>query len=251
MSDLPTTTNPARAPTNFPDQILWAEMVAGEQALAQVKRSFEHWLTVSHALHDMQQTAMRLSNSKNPIGIHYNQTYAAIDVQPLLRSLDEHTRSAAVWLWVNRDAVIRWREEMKLNGTEAKSAHPNAVRRAYNHHLANMVTPDKDGEPDKPKQPRQRRVNRTLDEMADLMRAVIEDMQTDTGEKVALMVNALEPRIHEDNYKLGSHEAVNKAVERFLGAHGIRAAKRFHKRLGEVIAAMEAQAKADTAAQPF
>jgi hypothetical protein len=125
---MPTLKNWDEIPPELRDRI-----ADGEAAIQRIdaRETFFDWLRVGAALTDMQQVAMRMAGTNQPIGKAYNQCYAEVAGHaPKLASIDKATRSYAIWMAANRQTVEEWHASLPLNKKRSLN-HPRAIRRSF------------------------------------------------------------------------------------------------------------------------
>jgi len=107
-------------------------LALGEAALRdRRKRSVDDWVMAGASFKTLRLYAMHRSNSNRPIGRRYAEVYAALEhPYPELRETDRTTRSDAIWLFENEDAVKEWLATVPKNQRD-RWTHPNTVREKY------------------------------------------------------------------------------------------------------------------------
>jgi hypothetical protein len=80
-----------------------------EKAAAVELAGFDRWLLLGSALADLQQEAMRRSNSQRPQGRRYSDMWAWLVTRtPHLGRIPHPERSDAIWLHAHRESVAAW-----------------------------------------------------------------------------------------------------------------------------------------------
>ena len=80
-----------------------------DEAAAIELAGLDRWLLLGSALHDLQQEAMRRSNSQNPAGRRYSDMWEWLVIKtPHLARIPKAERSDAIWLHTHREAVLTW-----------------------------------------------------------------------------------------------------------------------------------------------
>ena len=105
-------------------------IIVGELTLAENRRrGYSDWLKVGQAVSELQEEVALHSNSRNPRGRRYSEAWARF-ATPNLKMLDPAVRSAATWLWRNREAVERWFAILAVNQRD-KWTHPSTIKSQF------------------------------------------------------------------------------------------------------------------------
>ena len=93
---------------NFsPEQI--ENLLRAEEAAAVELAGFDRWSLIGSALANLQQEAMRRSNSQTPHGRRYSDTWEQLGRQtPHLMRISPAERSDAIWLHAHRELITTW-----------------------------------------------------------------------------------------------------------------------------------------------
>jgi hypothetical protein len=105
----------------------------GDASMAALKRgeTIERWLNVGRGLLQLQTQAMRLAGSNSNKGRPYRDAWTGLaDHAAHLRDIEQSTRSHAVWLATEWEAVNRWLHTLAVN-KRLMLNHPRAVHRSY------------------------------------------------------------------------------------------------------------------------
>src|SRR4051794_32738286 len=87
----------------------------GVAAIMRINRheAFKDWLQVGEALNAMQTAAMRLAHTNQPVGPPYRAAWKTIAAQvPNLVNIHKTTRSHAVWMANQREAIEEWHAKL-------------------------------------------------------------------------------------------------------------------------------------------
>ena len=112
----------------------------GESALRDLRENnAERWISAGAAWKILQDVAMNRSRSNSPAGRRYNQVYAVlIHRWPELAKVHKATRSDAVWLFMNSDAVLPWLATLSQKERD-QWHHPTTIRRHYEKRHPNLL----------------------------------------------------------------------------------------------------------------
>lgn len=112
------------------DRMLDAEH-AVEAVTTAARESFFGWLRIGSGLVALQQAVMELSGSSTPKGKAYNAAFKVVAARvPKLAEIEAATRSHAVWMYENREAVEAWHASLD-DDTKWRINHPRSVHRRY------------------------------------------------------------------------------------------------------------------------
>jgi hypothetical protein len=110
------------------DQLAMVE--AGEHALGEIRtRTVTHWLSAGCAWRALQEQAMYLSNSNQPGGRRYSETYSRLE-QPWreLARIDRGTRKDAIWLFTNQALLLPALDKLGQERRD-RMLHPTTIRK--------------------------------------------------------------------------------------------------------------------------
>ena len=116
------------------DEGVRATLDTGVAAIVRIdqRETFQDWMSVGIALKSIQIAAMHLANVSKPKGKTYNAAYAAISEHvPKLTSIHTTTKTHAMWMADNREAVERWHAGLNDVELQRKINHPSTVKRHY------------------------------------------------------------------------------------------------------------------------
>jgi hypothetical protein len=115
------------------DQRLRDQIERGVPAIMRINRheTFADWLEVGMALAAMQKAAQDFSGGNATTGKGYNLAYKVIAERvPDLAAIDKATRSHAIWMASNREAIAAWHGRLPTNIRQQVN-HPTTIRRRY------------------------------------------------------------------------------------------------------------------------
>jgi hypothetical protein len=93
--------------------------------------TIEGWQRIGAAYNTLQARAMAAAGTNKPVGKRYNQDWAELLMHlPHLEKCDSTTRTHAMWLANEWEAVFGWFQTLAVN-ERIKLGHPTAVRRRY------------------------------------------------------------------------------------------------------------------------
>jgi hypothetical protein len=104
-----------------------------EEAAGVELAGFDRWLLLGSALHDLQQEAMRRSNSQTPHGRRYSEMWEwLVQRTPHLARIPRPERSDAIWLHAHRESVVAWHQALPLKRRDSLRT-PRVIKRNIEH----------------------------------------------------------------------------------------------------------------------
>jgi hypothetical protein len=124
-----------------------AEITLGER---RSKRNIDDWMLIGHACFDLQQAALRRSNSTNANGRRYADAYNLL--APLhLRDMDTPNRRKAIQLYQNGEEIRAWYFDKEINSESDRNRmqHPQTILAKFDpyHKQRALKAGDRPGEP--------------------------------------------------------------------------------------------------------
>ena len=118
--------------SNFtPEQI--ANLERAEEAAAIELAGFDRWLLLGSALQDLQNEAMRRSNSQTAHGRRYSEMWEwLVQRTPHLSRIPAPERSDAIWLHAHQEAVIAWHQALPPRRRDGLRT-PRVIKRNIEH----------------------------------------------------------------------------------------------------------------------
>jgi hypothetical protein len=125
------------------DPIARQAIEIGEQALTDLRENaVERWISAGGAWQALQNVALHRSGANNIASPRYRRVYAVlVHAWPQLAKVDKATRSHAIWLFANSEAVLRWRATLSQKERD-KWVYPGTIRRHFERRHPHDMAPN-------------------------------------------------------------------------------------------------------------
>lgn len=156
------------------------------------RETFHSWMQIGQSLNDAQQAAMILANTNNPKGRAYNDAYKMIGEEvPDLVNINKTTRSHAIEMAKQREAVEAWHATLPLN-IQQEVNHPSTVWRRFSKRNAATTNDDNKEKPVTLSQKKDAEITRLQEEVDIANRKIRQFEKGDSGPLVTRNATAEE-----------------------------------------------------------